>query len=98
MRIVAGTQVDVTFPQSIDKQTFVNGKDIGRVVLPAATGNAPLVYSLTPPALPAGLSFDAATRTISGTPSAVAAAATYTYSATDDDGDSGREGPSRLKW
>ena len=90
VRIVAGTQVDVTFPQSIDKQTFVNGKDIGRVVLPAATGNAPLVYSLTP-ALPAGLTFDAATRTISGTPSAVAAAADYIYSATDDDGDSGQK-------
>ena len=89
VRIVAGTQAAVTFPQRIDKQTFVNGKDIGSVVLPTATGNAPLVYSLTP-ALPAALSFDAATRTISGTPSAVAAARTYTYSVTDDDGDSGR--------
>ena len=54
--------------------------------LPAATsGNAPLTYALSP-APPAGLAFDAATRIISGTPTAVATAADYTLTATDADG------------
>ena len=55
--------------------------------LPAATGGDGTVrYSLTP-ALPAGLSFDAARRRIHGTPAARAAPATYTCTATDGDGD-----------
>ena len=56
--------------------------------LPAATGgDGALTYSLSPAALPAGLSWDAATRTISGTPTSVTAAASYTLAATDADGD-----------
>ena len=48
--------------------------------------NSSLTYSLTP-ALPAGLSFDAAARRITGTPTAAAPAANYTLTATDVDGD-----------
>ena len=62
--------------------------------LPAASGgDATVSYALTGPgavttlSLPQGLSWTAATRTISGTPGAAAAAATYTWTVTDGDGD-----------
>ena len=55
--------------------------------LPAATGgDGGVTYSIEE-SLPAGLSFAAATRTISGTPTAAQAAANYTLAATDADGD-----------
>ena len=55
--------------------------------VPAATdGDGGVTYSIEE-SLPAGLSFAAATRTISGTPTAVQAAANYTLAATDADGD-----------
>ena len=51
--------------------------------LPSATGGAgTLTYTLTP-ALPAGLTFTASARRISGSPTAAAAATTYTLTATD---------------
>ena len=73
---------------SVDAQTFIDDVTITDLVLPAATGgNAPLTYSLGPtPALPTGLTFDAATRTISGTPSAVMTETEYTLKVTDADG------------
>ena len=55
--------------------------------LPAATGgDGGVTYSIEE-SLPAGLSFAAATRTISGTPTAAQGATTYTLAATDADGD-----------
>ena len=55
--------------------------------VPAATdGDGGVTYSIEE-SLPAGLSFAAATRTISGTPTAAQAAANYTLAATDADGD-----------
>ncbi len=53
---------------AVDNQEYTKGEAITPLVLPAASGTAPLIYSVS--ALPAGLSFDAATRTISGTPTA----------------------------
>ena len=63
----AGAAVDVTLPA-----TAASG---------ACTG-ASVTYTLTP-ALPAGLSFNASTRTITGTPTTQTATAEYTYGATD---------------
>ena len=64
---------------------FVVGQRVEDLVLPAASGGtAPLTYSLSP-ALPAGLTFDAVTRTIAGTPR-VAAETAYTYTVTDANG------------
>ena len=64
---------------------FIIGQRVEGIVLPAASGGtAPLTYSLSP-ALPAGLTFDAATRTIAGTPAAAAETA-YTYTVTDANG------------
>ena len=64
--------------------TYEVGTAIDPLTLPEVTGGGtpPFTYSLTP-ALPAGLAFDAATRTVSGTPTAVSPAAEYTYVATD---------------
>ena len=51
----------------IEDQEYTAGSVIADLVLPAATGgDGDLTYSVS--VLPAGLSFDAATRTISGTP------------------------------
>ena len=71
---------------AIADQEFTAGEDIAPLTLPEATGgDAKLAYSISP-ALPGGLAFDDATRVLSGTPAAVSAAETYTYTATDDDG------------
>ncbi len=68
-------------------QTWVRGTAIAPVVLPAATGgNGDLTYSLTGD-LPAGVTFDASTQTLSGTPTERQSALEYTYTATDTDGD-----------
>ena len=69
----------------IEIREFVVGQRVEDLVLPEASGGtAPLTYSLSP-ALPAGLAFDAATRTIAGTPQAAAETA-YTYTVTDANG------------
>ena len=72
---------------SIGDQVYVKGSAITALTLPAATsGDAPLTYSLTPN-LPSGLTFTAATRRITGTPSLTKTRTNYTYTVTDDDGD-----------
>ena len=64
-------------------RTYEVGTAIEPLTLPEVTGGTPpFTYSLTP-ALPAGLTFDAATRTISGTPLAASPATEYTYTVTD---------------
>ena len=64
---------------------FVVGEYMDGLVLPESTGGtAPLTYSVSP-ALPAGLTFDATTRTIAGTPQA-ASETVYTYTVTDANG------------
>jgi hypothetical protein len=59
--------------------TYLTGVTISSLT-PAVTGS-PSGYSISP-ALPAGLSFDTSTGVISGTPTAVSAAAAYTITAT----------------
>ena len=72
---------------SVANQSWSPGVAITSLTLPAASGgDGRLTYSLTP-APPAGVTFTAATRTLSGTPRSVQDAATYTYAATDRDGD-----------
>ena len=69
---------------SINAQTYVVGTTITDWVLPAASGgDGELTYSVS--SLPAGLEFDAATRTLGGTPTAATdGAVEVTYTATDD--------------
>ena len=78
----------VQFAGDVEDQTYTVGQAISDLVLPEASGGvATLAYTLEPP-LPAGLAFDDATRTISGSPTAVTPATSYTYSATDNAGSS----------
>ena len=64
---------------------FTTGTPVN-LTLPAATGgNAPLTYSLTPAI--AGLTLNPTTRVLSGTPTVSAGSTPYTYTVTDDDGD-----------
>ncbi len=70
---------------SVSDQDFAVG--VARsVVLPAASGGLGLPTYMLTPALPSGLTFDASSRVLSGTPTAVAAPRTYTYVATDTTG------------
>ena len=72
---------------TIADKVYVKDSAITTVTLPAATGgDTPLTYSLSP-ALPTGLSFDASSRQLSGTPTVLKAETTYTYTVTDDDND-----------
>ena len=79
--------------QKIADQTYKQNSVITDLVLPTASGGtAPITYALSPetngtPDLPAGLSFNANTHTISGTPSAVFSTTEFTYTATDADND-----------
>ncbi len=74
-----------------DDQSYIVDTMITELELPVATGGmGDLTYTLTGPggnaalpALPAGLSFDPRTRTLSGTPTAVTGATTLTYTVTD---------------
>ena len=75
---------------TVGEQIFKQNRDIGQVALPeAGGGNGELQYTLTPD-LPRGLVFDAVTRTLSGIPTRVLDRAEFTYTATDEDGDTGQ--------
>ena len=69
---------------TIDDQIWVVGTSVD-LTLPTATGgNGTLTYTLSPD-LPTGVMVDATTRVVSGAPTAVASAATYTWTAMDSD-------------
>ncbi len=68
----------------IDDQIYTVTKTIPRLILPEATSALDLTYSLAP--LPAGLAFDPATRTLSGTPTTPAAITELELTATDING------------
>ena len=73
--------------QTVADQNYNQDLAITTLNLPEATGgDTPLTYTLTPTP-PAGLIFDAANRTLTGTPTAVQAATPYTYTVTDNNGD-----------
>ena len=73
------------FPSTVADQTHTVGQAIATLHLPEATGgDGTLTYSITP-ALPAGLTFDPMALTITGTPTAITAETTHTYTVTDSD-------------
>ena len=77
-------------PPSFGSATVANRKfdtdtPIAPLVLPEATGEGTLSYTLTPSTMPQGLTWTSATRTIAGTPTTVTAARTYTWKATDSE-------------
>ena len=67
--------------------SYVQNRMISPATLPAATtpGNGDTVYSIA--VLPAGLTFDAATRVLTGTPTVALAQTSYTLTAHDSDDD-----------
>ena len=72
---------------TIDTQVYFQGAAIPNLRLPAAlAGEEPQRYSLQPP-LPPGLTFDAATRVLSGTPTETLEATRFTYTVRDADDD-----------
>ena len=71
---------------TIDGQRYRVGSPVNSTLPAAMGGDGAIVYGLTP-ALPDGLSFDANTRTISGTPNATLSSTVFTYAASDEDGD-----------
>ena len=72
--------------RSIPPQVWTADSEIERLQLPVVSGgDGEITYSLSPRE-PAGLSFNAASRTLTGTPT-TAGRDTYTYTATDADGD-----------
>ncbi len=72
---------------TVADQSYTQNTVVTTLNLPAATGgDAPLTYTLTPTP-PAGLTFDASARTLTGTPTTAQTAAEYTYKVTDNDGD-----------
>ncbi len=72
---------------TIANQTLPRAQPIAPLVLPEASGGVPPINYTLAPTLPTGLSFDSATRTISGTPTEVTQAPLpYTYTATDMNG------------
>ncbi len=73
---------------TIESRQLETNTSITPIVLPAATsGDGSLTYTLTP-ALPTGITYATSTRAIAGTPTTAMAATTYTWTATDTDGDS----------
>jgi hypothetical protein len=72
------------FSYFVSSTSLTYGVGMGSLV-PANTGGAPTGYSISP-ALPAGLSFSTATGVISGTPTTVHSATTYTVTATNVSG------------
>ncbi len=72
---------------TVPAQSWTRNWPIPVLTLPAAMGgDGALTYALTPE-LPSGLSFDAAARELSGTPTTMLAATEYSLMATDEDGD-----------
>ena len=84
--VAAGTDIAPTFGgATAPAPTYVVNHLITPVTLPAATGgNGAITYALTP-ALPAGLTFNAATRVLIGTPQALTSTEIFTYTASDSD-------------
>ena len=89
---VAGSE-DTTAPGfgdlGIANQVYTQGEKIAPVVLPAATDvvsttEVSLTYQLS--GLPTGLTFEESTRTLSGMPENVQPATEYSYTATDEAG------------
>ncbi len=83
------TDTAPSFNVEIDDIEWIANRVVEPFALPEATGgNGKLTYTLSPEP-PASVTFDPATRTLSGTPTATQEATLYTYAATDADGNTG---------
>ena len=73
--------------RTVADQHYTQNVPIPTLQLPHATGGDGTVRYTLAHELPAGLRFNASTRQITGTPTAIQPATIYTYSATDEDYD-----------
>lgn len=73
---------------SVGDQVWIANVITTRTLPEAAGGDGVLTYHLTPSTPPAGMTYTASTRTLSGTPTTSAGKVAYTWTATDADGDS----------
>ena len=86
--VVRSAVVALTFGSETVADQSLSVGDAVNLTLPEATGGDPtIVYSLTPGTLPDGLTFNAATRVLSGTPTGRFTSAEFTYTATDGNND-----------
>ena len=88
---VVDVDTQPTFPQAAEAQHYREGIAVAMSLPPARGGDGVLSYELRPE-LPAGLTYKEPTRettggAIVGMPATTAPAATYTLTATDEDGD-----------
>ena len=83
---VVVTASAITFASTIAAQAWVVGTAVSLTLPIASGGVGAFTYSLTP-MLPAGTSFVAGTRVLSGTPTGRFTSATFTYTAEDSDGE-----------
>lgn len=74
------------FDQTVTAQEYLTGIRVSLTLPQASGGEGQVTYALSP-ALPAGLTFDAATRGLAGTPTEARVVTTYTLTATDVKGD-----------
>ena len=79
------TATAITFDSGINNQSWIVGTAVSVTTPSLSGGVGDLTYSITP-ALPAGVTFAAGTRLLSGTPTTAATSATYTYTGTDAEG------------
>ena len=91
---IADDDTSPTFAGTVPKKlVYTVDEAIARLVLPLAkegTGDPPINYALTPAGLPRGLAFDKTFRRLSGKPMEAFPKTTYTWTATDKDGDEGK--------
>ena len=88
IRINGSTGDAPTFGSTITPQSYTQNMQIPELTLPQATGGDGMLRYTLDGTLPAGLSYDSTNRKITGTPTGTQAATTYTWKATDTDGDS----------
>lgn len=82
-RLVDAPDTGPVFSTAIAGQVWVVNEAVS-LELPEAVGDGELTYSLSP-VLPAGLTFDADTRLLSGTPMSAAGLMAFEYTVTDGD-------------
>ena len=75
--------------ETVTAQVYARGTAVNLTLPTVTDGNGVITYTLAPTALAGGLTFNAAANppTITGTPNTQASPTTYTYTATDEDGD-----------
>ena len=83
---VVVTASAITFASTIAAQAWTVGTAVSLTLPTASGGVGAFTYSLTP-TLPAGTSFVAGSRVLSGTPTGRFTSATFTYTAEDSDGE-----------